>query len=101
MIDMLLYQNQIPFRYECALTLGNTLLHPDFTIRHPATGEYYYWEHFGLMDQPVYASNAFSKLRLYAENGILPGIHLITTYETLEHPLSMEMVEKIIKYYFT
>ncbi len=101
MIDMLLHQYQIPYRYECALSLGNALLYPDFTIRHPATGAYYYWEHFGLMEQPSYASNAFSKLKLYAENGILPGIHLITTYETLEHPLSMEMVEKIIEYYFT
>ena len=101
MIDMLLHQYQIPFRYECALTLGDTLLHPDFTLRHPMTGEYYDWEHFGLMDQPAYAANTLSKLRIYTENGILPGIHLITTYETPEHPLSMEMVEKIIKYYFT
>lgn len=101
MIDMLLHQHKIPFRYESALTLGNTLLHPDFTIRHPRTGEYYYWEHFGLMDQPAYAANTLSKLQIYTENGILPGIHLISTYESLEHPLSMEMVEKIIEYYFT
>ena len=101
MIDMLLYQYQIPFRYECSLKLGNTLLHPDFTIRHPITDEYYYWEHFGLMDQPAYAANAHSKLQTYTENGIVPGIHLITTFETQEHPLSMEMVERIIEYYFT
>lgn len=101
LIDMLLHLHQIPFRYECALTFGNTVMHPDFTIRHPRTGEYFYWEHFGLMDQPGYVANVFSKLRLYAENGILPGIHLITTYETQEHPLSTEMIEKIIEYYFT
>lgn len=100
MIDMLLLQYQIPFRYECALVLENTILYPDFTIRHPTTGEYYYWEHFGLMDQPAYASNTISKLRLYTENNLLPGIHLITTYETLEHPLDMDMVVKIIEYYF-
>lgn len=101
LIDMLLYQHQIPFRYECALNLGEVKLHPDFTIRHPITGELYYWEHFGLMEHPNYAANTFSKLKLYTEYGIIPGIHLITTYETQEHPLSTEMVEKIIDYYFT
>ncbi len=101
LIDMMLYQHKIPFRYECALTLGDVLLYPDFTIRHPQTGEYYYWEHFGLMDQPDYVAKSFYKMRLYTEHGIVPGIHLITTYETLEHPLSTEMLEKIIEYYFT
>ena len=36
-----LCRNQIPFRYECELRLGDTILHPDFTIRHPRTGEIY------------------------------------------------------------
>ena len=53
MIDMLLYINKIPFRYECALHLGEITLFPDFTIRHPKTGGVYYWEHFGLMDNPA------------------------------------------------
>ena len=35
----------IPFRYECALTLGNTTVYPDFTIMHPNTGELIYREH--------------------------------------------------------
>lgn len=100
-IDMLLYQHQIPFRYECALNLREAVFYPDFTIRHPLCGAVFYWEHFGLMDQPGYASNAFSKLKLYSEYGIVPGIHLITTYETQETPLSTELVEKIIEYYFT
>ena len=50
LIDMILYVNKIPFRYECGLQLGSRLMYPDFTIRHPKTGEFYYWEHFGLMD---------------------------------------------------
>lgn len=31
----------------------------------------------------------------------IPGINLITTYETLEKPLTFEMIEMIIQYYFT
>ena len=60
MIAMLLHLNAIPYRYECALSLGGVTLFPDFTIRHPGTGALYYWEHFGLMDDPAYAKNAGS-----------------------------------------
>lgn len=35
LIDLFLYTNHIPFRYECALPLGNGIIYPDFTIRHP------------------------------------------------------------------
>lgn len=46
-IDMFLYMNKIPYRYECSLQLGDTIIYPDFTIRHPQTGKLFYWEHFG------------------------------------------------------
>lgn len=100
LIDMILYTNHIPFRYECCLRLNDTVLYPDFTIRHPATGKLYYWEHFGLMDDPVYSKNAFSKLQLYSSHGIIPSINLITTFETQEHPLSSEEIDYTIKRYF-
>lgn len=100
LIDMLLYTHKIPFRYECALQLGDITLYPDFTIRHPYTGIVYYWEHFGRMDDPAYCKNTYSKLQLYSSHGIIPSIHLITTYETQDHPLSSDTVEKIIQQYF-
>ncbi len=100
LIAMFLYKNKIPFRYECALRLGEVVFFPDFTIRHPKTGEVFYWEHFGLMDNLNYIRNVNSKLQLYTSNGIIPTIQLITTYETKENPLNSEMVEKIIEYYF-
>lgn len=99
-IDMLLYLNQIPFRYECALQLGETTIFPDFTIRHPKTGVVYYWEHFGLMDNPAYSQNVYSKLQLYTSHGIIPSIQLITTYETKERPISSDTITKIITHYF-
>ncbi len=100
MIDMLLFQHHIPYRYECALKLGDTVVYPDFTIRHPITGQVYYWEHFGLMERQNYASDNILKLQTYSENGIVPGIQLITTFETQENPLDSEWVEKLIEYYF-
>lgn len=100
LIDMFLYKNQIPFRYESPLELDGILLYPDFTIRHPQTGQYHYWEHFGLMDNESYCKSTCSKLQLYISNNIIPTIQLITTYETKEAPLDPETVEKIVRHYF-
>ncbi|MCI5870093.1 MAG: ATPase [Dorea sp.] len=99
-IDMYLSIHQIPFRYESPLCLNNLTLYPDFTIRHPQTGQFYYWEHFGLADDPDYCQNMNSKLNLYTSNGIIPTINLITTSETKEHPLDVNLVNKIIQHYF-
>lgn len=101
LIDMLLRMHHIPFRYESALPLGNNIVYPDFTIRHPYTGALYYWEHFGMMDHLPYIEKTTSKLHLYATHGITPGIQLITTYETKSTPLSPDVVEKLIQHYFT
>lgn len=99
-IDSMLFKNKIPFKYECPLVLNDILIYPDFTIKHPRTHMTYYWEHFGLIDMPTYMSLAQSKLNLFISNDIIPSINLITTYETKEHPLSFDLVEKIITNYF-
>ena len=100
MIDMQLFTNKIPFRYECALHLGEMIVYPDFTIRHPKTGKIYYWEHFGMMDDTSYVRAAGAKLQQYMSNGIIPSIQLIMTYETRENPLGFDKVKKIIDEYF-
>lgn len=100
MIDMVLYSNHIPFRYECALDLGESTIYPDFTVRHPKTGQVYYWEHFGIMDNPEYSSKAISKLRLYVAHKIIPSHQLITTYETKDTPLSVNEIRHVVQQYF-
>lgn len=99
-IDTALFSNRIPFRYECALSLGFKTFFPDFTIRHPKTKDFFYWEHFGMMDSPVYSQNAFNKLQLYNAHGIIPTINLITTYETKDQPLNSQYVQHLIEHYF-
>jgi len=100
LIDMSLCIYQIPFRYENPLILDGITFYPDFTIRHPRTGQFYYWEHFGRVDDPEYLESPLRKLRLFSAHGIYPSINLITTYETKDVPLSAELVENIIEYYF-
>ena len=99
-IDMMLYKNRIPFRYESKLVLGGIAIYPDFTIRHPLTGKYYYWEHFGMMDNAEYVNHACKKIKIYCENGIVPSVDLLLSYETQKHPFSIDEAERIVKQYF-
>lgn len=99
-IASLLHVNRIPFHYEEALRIGQRVIYPDFTIRHPITGRIFYWEHFGMMDNDNYAQAAFQKMQLYNENGILLSDTLLATYESAEIPLKSDIVENIIQQYF-
>lgn len=100
MIALVLRMNRIPFRYECALHLGESTFFPDFTIRHPKTGQFFYWEHLGMMDDPNYVKNAFSKLQIFSSYGIILSDNLIVTSETKENPLNSAKVESMIECYF-
>lgn len=99
MIVKILKQNNIPYRYDAKLNLGNAIIYPDFTIRHPKTGEYIYWEHFGLLDKPNYVKEMIFKLQTFTSHGIMPGINLIVTFENQENPLTFEIIEMMVKYY--
>lgn len=100
MIATSLHKHKIPFRYECKLQLGEQIFYPDFTIRHPDTGEYYYWEHLGLISDLSYCQKAFSKIQTYILHDISPAHNLILTFEDKDHPLDAELIEKIIARYF-
>lgn len=113
-----LFRHHIPYRYEFPITLRNAAnnttsgpatvknfrkhstetvtFYPDFLCLNLRTRQTYYWEHFGLMDDPAYAENAASKLRLYTENNIIPGHNLILTMETQNEHLSTQTLENII-----
>ena len=95
-----LIDNAIPFRYESPVILGATTYYPDFSIRHPDTGAFFYWEHFGLMDRTDYINHSISKLRIFCENGLIPMVNLIITSETAAAPLDMSLVMALIDHYF-
>ncbi len=99
-IDKILFTSGVPFRYENKLVLGNSIVYPDFTVRHPKTGKYYYWEHLGMMDDPEYANSACNKIKIYCEYDIVPSINLILTFETKKNPLGIDSVERIVRDYF-
>lgn len=54
-----------------------------------------------MLDDPKYVSESVCrKIKLYSDNGIIPSVNMIFTFETKSHPLSIETVEQIIREYF-
>ena len=97
-----LYRLSIPYRYEFPVELksedGRRIkLHPDFCCLNLRTRQEFYWEHFGMMDNPDYAEQAVGKLNLYAHNGFYLGKNFIITTETSKQPISTKLIEKIAK----
>lgn len=105
-----LAHQKIPYRYEYPLTLHRnhtyrtsqnttttTTLYPDFFCLNLRTRQEIIWEHFGLMDSPEYLHNTVSKLKLYAQNRILPGKKLIITMETNTEPLIPDVINQMIE----
>lgn len=97
MIATYLYENGIPFRYEEPLVLGGVVYCPDFTFRDPKSGAFYWYEHFGKMDEPDYVRDNIPRLITYADHGIVPGINLVLTYETKKHKLSLPQIRAEIQ----
>ena len=101
----------MPYRYEFPLLMDKNAadpdfpdydfcrLHPDFYCLNLRTRGEFAWEHFGMMDDPDYATRATEKLQLYAENGFFPGKNLIVTMETSRKQLSSKMLKAIIQTY--
>ena len=96
------YRNGIEYKYECPLYLnGYGAIYPDFTFLSPHTGEEIYWEHNGMVDDPVYARNMVRKLQEYEKNGIFQGERLILTFETEQTVLNTSKIEQLVKRYLT
>lgn len=74
-------------------------VHPDFTCLNVRTRQEFIWEHFGLVEDVGYGKTMVSKMELYAKNGFLPGIKLITTSETQDKPLDSELVQLYVEKY--
>ncbi len=92
------YSMGIPYRYEYPVKLkGYGVVYPDFTLLDVVEREECYFEHFGMMDNEEYCKKAILKLENYARNGIFPGKNLLITFETLQTPLDMKVVEKMLK----
>ena len=93
-----LENNGIPYRYEYPLYLkGLGQIYPDFTVLNVRTRKEFVWEHFGMMDDTIYAENAIQKIATYEQNGFFPGINLLLTYETKNNPINQKSIHLLIQ----
>ena len=89
--------NGIPYKYECPLKTGMTVIHPDFTILRKSDLKIFYWEHCGKTDDPdYYSKHIVRRTSLYAEAGIVVGKGLYMTFESSKIPLDTVIVDQII-----
>ncbi len=90
----------IPYVYEPKLELGNgKVIYPDFKLLNKRTRKEYYWEHLGMMDNPIYLESSLAKLEEYHKNNILVGKKLIITMESQENQINVKSIDKYIKEY--
>lgn len=100
----LLHSKGISYEYEKPLPGGDgDVRFPDFTIEDAATGQVFYWEHLGLLADPVYRDRWERKKAWYRAQGILPreegggeaGV-LITTQDSPEGMIDSSALEALV-----
>ena len=92
----------VPFHYEKQLDSSFGIrsgVYPDFTCLNKRTGKTYYWEHFGLMDDPKYSFDAIQKIQNYAAKGYYLGTSLIVSFETSKMPVRTNYINEMIQQY--
>ena len=100
-ISNALYGFGIPNHYEEELFFPDSRrpYYPDFKIRLPHE-QYFYWEHWGLLNREKYRRDNIEKLAEYQENGLIIGHNLIITQDdadgNCQSQVIYDTIEKII-----
>ena len=96
-IANMLYDNGIPYKYECPLFVGGEKIHPDFTILRLSDRKIIYYEHCGRMGDPGYVEDMVERSRKYTLAGICQGESLFYTFESAKFPLDVRVVSEMIE----
>ena len=88
----------LAYHYEELLEINSSVIYPDFTIMHPVSGELYYLEFFGMMDNPAYAEKALQKIRTYQAAGLAP--RLICIFDSKSASFQTAVLDAILDSYF-
>ena len=96
-----LFKHGIPYKYEFPYKAVNgRILHPDFYVFNRTTGQEFYWEHFGMMDNPEYVINSMMyKINLYKMDDIIIGKNLIATFSGGKYEFSESDADQMIETY--
>jgi ATP-dependent exoDNAse (exonuclease V) alpha subunit len=96
--------SKIEAQYERPLKLGEKLVVPDFTIDRLSKGGSVYWEHAGMLDDPIYRARWEKKKKAYHKNGVWtieegggPNGILVFTEDSPDKGLSTKEIDLIIE----
>lgn len=92
-----LFTAGLTYQYETPLAINGLVYHPDFCVLNLRQRKTFWWEHFGMMDDPDYLEDAILKLNRYAQNGIIIGRNLIATFETIANPFNTSQIDQLIQ----
>ena len=96
----MLEQYEVPYKYEKPITLkGVGKIRPDLHCLNVRGRKEMIWEHFGMMDNEMYANKNISKINLYQENGYITGKNMIMSFESSKNPLNSRDIKRIIEEY--
>ena len=85
----------VPFRYEQVIRVNDSTFAPDFTFR-GINRKLFYWEHAGMMNDPIYRARHKKKMELMERGGIVPWENLIVTYD-IDDYINIPMIKSIIE----
>ena len=87
----------IPYKYECPILIGETIIHPDFTILRLSDRKILYHEHCGKMGVPGYVNDMLERVNNYGRAGVFVGDRLFFTFESADQPLDMSWLDEFIE----
>lgn len=90
----------IPYKYEKLTPIGAWKIAVDFTALDVRTFREIPIELFGMMDNTEYVQNCQKKLANYITNGFIPGINMITLYESPSMQLGPQQIRKTFEDFF-
>ena len=79
---------------------GNAyVIYPDFILcenENSPDAAWVYWEHLGLLDMSDYRERTMLKLKLFPQNGIMPGRNLILTTDGMNESIDLMAVSNVL-----
>lgn len=93
----LLNNKDIPYVYDYPMYLSNKLKWPDFVIWDRKHNREVIIEHLGLMSKEDYRLSQIEKLWLYIENGYVPNVNLLLTFDDKSGNINIPAISKSLE----
>lgn len=88
-----------PYVYEMPVIVNHFLIHPDFMFYSNRYGRVIYWEHAGMLGEEKYMKDYSDRVDLYIRGGLVPGVDVIFTFDTVSGDLDTRVIKRLLDEY--